>query len=189
MGADVNHKTSLGQHIAHAIGLAAQVNSAVETEPVAVLWPDKDSLWQAAMPHLRTLIPGLCSLVEYQPESRCGPAIWLKCFVAGSLAEPKPVGIPVIYLPGVSRTELRAIESCPRDLQPLAELQYRGVFWSQENSKDGTIRAFLSAENIGLNLDVAQDKATMQALSQVLEAGELLQRPLTEFTGRQINAE
>ncbi len=95
----------------------------------------------------------------------------------------------MIYLPGVSRTELRAIESCPRDLQPLAELQYRGVFWSQENSKDGTIRAFLSAENIGLNLDVAQDKATTQALSQVLEAGELLQRPLTEFTGRQINAE
>lgn len=59
-------------------------------------------------------------------------------------------------------SDLRAIESCPRDLQPLAELQYRGVFWSQLNGKDWTVSAFLASKNggLGLGLDVAQDKAT-----------------------------
>ena len=91
--------------------------------------------------------------------------------------------------PGVSRAELRAIESCPRDLQPLAELQYRGVFWSQVNTKDWTVSAFLSSKNGGLGLDVAQDKATQEALAQVLSAGVLLDRSLDELKGRQINAE
>jgi hypothetical protein len=98
-------------------------------------------------------------------------------------------GIPVIYMSGVSRAELRAIESCPRDLQPLAELQYRGVFWSQANNKDWTLSAFLSSKNGGLGLDVAQDKATQEALAQVLAAGVLLDRPVDELKGRQINAE
>jgi len=33
--------------------------------------------------------------------------------------------IPIFYLPGVSRQDLRAVESCPEYLKPLAELQYR----------------------------------------------------------------
>jgi hypothetical protein len=74
-------------------------------------------------------------------------------------------------------------------LQPLAELQYRGAFWSQANAKDWTVGAFLSSKNGGLGLDVAQDKATQDALQQVLEAGVLLDRSLDELKGRQINAE
>ena len=31
--------------------------------------------------------------------------------------------IPVVYLPGVGRLDLRALETCPKHLQPLAELQ------------------------------------------------------------------
>src|SRR5690606_34169955 len=93
------------------------------------------------------------------------------------------------YLPGVSRAELRAIESCSRDLQPLAELQYRGMFWSQANAKDWTLSAFLSSKNGGLGLDVAQDKATQESLRQGLEAGVLLDRTLDELKGRQINVE
>lgn len=83
-------------------------------------------------------LPQLLVLDAYQPELRTGPAIWLKCAIVGLLTEVQIDGVPVLYLPGVSRAELRAIESCPRDLQPWAELQYRGVFWSQPNAKDLT---------------------------------------------------
>ena len=57
----------------------------------------------------------------------------------------------------MSRADLRAIESCPRELQPLAELQYRGAFWSQANGKDWTVNAFLTSKKGGLVLDVVQD--------------------------------
>ncbi|WP_377737484.1 BREX-1 system phosphatase PglZ type B, partial [Comamonas denitrificans] len=168
---------------------AAKGNSHTTTPAAAVLWPDKERQWEAALPALRKLLPGLCTLGEYAPEKRSGPAIWLKCAIAGSLPEVQLDGLPVVYLPGVSRAELRAIESCPRDLQPLAELQYRGVFWSQLNGKDWTLSAFLASKNGGLGLDVAQDKATQETLLQALQAGVLLDRSVDEFKGRTINAE
>ena len=171
---------------------AAKGNSHTTTPAAAVLWPDKERQWEAALPALRKLLPGLCTLGEYAPEKRSGPAIWLKCAIAGLMPEVAVTGgavVPVVYLPGVSRADLRAIESCPRDLQPLAELQYRGVFWSQLNGKDWTVSAFLASKNGGLGLDVAQDKATQEALLQTLQAGVLLERNVDEFKGRTINAE
>src|SRR5690606_22277277 len=125
----------------------------------------------------------------YNPEQRSGPAIWLKCAIAGLLNELAFDGVPVIYLPGVGRADLRAIENCPRELQPLAELQYRGTFWSQANAKDWTIAAFLSSKNGGLGFTVSQDRATLEALRQALEAGVLLNKPIEDFEGRSINAE
>ena len=59
--------------------------------------------------------------------------------------------VPIIYLPGVGRATLRATDECPPELRPLAELQYRGVFWSQANGKDWTVAAFLQTEKGGLN--------------------------------------
>lgn len=167
----------------------ARGNSHTTTPAAAVLWPDKERQWEAAIPALAQLLPGLFQLGAYDPTLRSGPAVWLKCAIAGLIPEVQFDGVPVVYLPGVSRAELRAIESCPRDLQPLAELQYRGVFWSQVNTKDWTVSAFLSSKNGGLGLDVAQDKATQEALTQVLSAGVLLDRPLDELKGRQISAE
>lgn len=126
---------------------------------------------------------------DYCPDVREGPSIWLKCAVSGLIPEIPLEGIPVIYLPGIRRSDLRAIESCPRDLQPLAELQYRGAFWSQANAKDWTLGAFLASKNGGLGLDVAQDKATQEALLQALQAGVLLDRGVDELKGRTINAD
>ena len=181
--------TQLGTSLAAAVLAAAKGNSHTATTAAAVLWPDKEGQWLAALPALKKLMPSLCELGEYNPGQRCGPAVWLKCAIAGSLPEVQLDGIPVVYLPGVSRAELRAIESCPRDLQPLAELQYRGVFWSQLNGKDWTVSAFLASKNGGLGLDVAQDKATQETLLQALQAGVLLDRSVDEFKGRTINAE
>ncbi len=175
--------------LAACIRSAAKGNSHTAAPAAAVLWPDKERQWQAALPALKALLPGLFELGGFDASSRRGPAVWLKCAIAGVLPEVQFQGVPVVYLPGVSRAELRAIESCPRDLQPLAELQYRGVFWSQVNAKDWTVSAFLSSKNGGLGLDVAQDKATQETLAQVLSAGVLLDRPVDELKGRQINAE
>src|SRR5690606_6312893 len=117
-----------------------------------------EGLWQPALPRLRHALPGLLTLGGYDPEHNTGPAIWLKTALAGLLPEVATGDTPaVLYLPGVSRTDLRAIESCSRALQPLAELQYRGVFWSQANSKDWTISAFLGSRNGGLGLEVSPD--------------------------------
>ncbi|WP_020503615.1 BREX-1 system phosphatase PglZ type B [Lamprocystis purpurea] len=174
----------------HSLATAAKVNASVQATPAAILWTDADRQWSPALPRLRQALPGLLSLGDYQPAGGRGPAIWLKCAAAGLVPDlttgPGPC---IIYLPGVSRADLRAIESCPRDLQPLAELQYRGVFWSQQNGKDWTINAFLTSKNGGLGLDVAQDKATQEALGQALAAGLLLDRPVEDLEGRRINAE
>jgi hypothetical protein len=185
----MTNSTTLAESLANAISEVSKVNGSVQVKPAAVLWPDKDGIWLRVIPALRKLLPGLCILGPYEPESASGPAIWLKCAVAGVLPKTNHQGIPVVYLPGVSRAELRAIEDCSRNLQPLAELQYRGVFWSQANTKDWTLSAFLSSKNGGLNLDVAQDKSTQEALGQALEAGVLLERTVEELKGRQINAE
>lgn len=179
----------ISDEVYRALMSVAEGNSHTAASAAAVLWPDKEGQWLAAIPALKNVMPGLCMLGDYDPELRSGPAIWLKCAIAGLLPDIQLVGVPVVYLPGVSRAELRAIESCPRELQPLAELQYRGVFWSQANAKDWTISAFLGSKNGGLGLDVAQDQATQVALSQALQAGVLLECNLEDLKGRTINAE
>jgi hypothetical protein len=180
---------SLSKYLAEALLNASKGNAFTAAPAAAVLWTDKDSQWVSVLGPLRKAMPNLLSLGPYDLHSLSGPAVWLKCAIAGVLPEVQFQGLPVVYLPGVSRTDLRAIESCPRDLQPLAELQYRGVFWSQVNTKDWTVSAFLSSKNGGLGLDVAQDKKTQESLAQVLSAGVLFDRPLDELKGRQINAE
>ena len=180
---------SLGQLLAAAVVCSGRGNAQTSARAAAILWPDKEGQWQTAMPTLKKLMPSLCELGAYNPEQRRGPAVWLKCAIAGSLPEVQLDGLPVVYLPGVSRAELRAIESCPRDLQPLAELQYRGVFWSQANAKDWTPSAFLSSKNGGLGMDVALDRATQEALLQTLQAGVLLDQRVDWLRGRTINAE
>ena len=175
--------------LAELLAKAASGNSHTAATAVAVLWTDKERQWEGAIGQLRQAMPRLLTLGDFNIEQRSGPAIWLKCAIAGSLPAVQFEGVPVVYLPGVSRAELRAIESCPRDLQPLAELQYRGVLWSQANAKDWTLGAFLASKSGGLGLDVAQDKATQEALSQALQAGVLLDRSVDEFKGRSINAE
>ena len=176
-------------NLADAIRSAAKVNRSLMVAPAAILWTDADRIWESAVLLLANQLPELFVLGTYAPDKRQGPSIWLKCAVAGTLDTPLPVGVvPILYLPGISRADLRAIETCPRELQPLAELQYRGVFWSQINGKDWTVNAFLSAKKGGLGLDIAQDKPTQEALKRVLEAGLLLDRSVAELQGRQINA-
>lgn len=180
---------TLIDNLIKSVQAAAKVNRTVQTPPAAILWTDNERHWEAVAACLRGRMPGLLTLGAFETAQRTGPAIWLKCAIAGAFETLDFAGqTPVIYLPGISRADLRAIESCPRELQPLAELQYRGAFWNQINGKDWTVNAFLSAKKGGLGLDVAQDHATQEALKRVLEAGMLLDRTVEELQGKQINA-
>jgi len=122
-----------------AVRSAAVYNPEVQIAPACILWPDRDRQWEAIIPRLQEELTELLVLGEYNTDKLTGPAIWLRCVLAGSnndIALPKG-RIPIIYLPGVSRQDLRAVESCPDNLKPLAELQYRGLSGHRSMPKTG----------------------------------------------------
>lgn len=158
------------EHLLKAVRDAAVYNPEVQVAPACILWPDRDRQWEAAIPRLQAELPELLIFGDYAPENRTGPAIWLRCVIAGkidNLSLPKN-RVPIFYLPGISRQDLRAVESCPEHLKPFAELQYRGVIWSQINAKDWTILAYLKSDQGGLGLDVAQDNGAKNAMQLAL---------------------
>ena len=174
-------------HLKERLRGAAVFNPDIQSAPACILWPDRDRQWESAVPLLLEALPELAVLGEYAPEKRSGPAIWLRCAIAGragdvSLPADRP---PILYLPGVGRQDLRAVENCPDSLKPLAELQYRGVIWSQNNTKDWTILAFLKSDQGGLGLDPAQDGETKNAMQLALCA--LLDEDLDALHGRRLD--
>ena len=157
-------------HLVRAVRNAAVFNPEVQVAPTCILWPDRDHQWEAVAPVLQAELPELIVLGDYLPEKRIGPAIWLRCAIFDQAPEVSLPDdrTPILYLPGVSRQDLRAVESCPDRLKPLAELQHRGVIWSQINAKDWTILAFLKSDQGGLGLDVAQDNEAKSAMQLAL---------------------
>lgn len=174
-------------HLLKAVRDAAVFNPEVQTAPACILWPDYDRQWEAVMPVLQAELPELMILGNFEPEQRIGPAIWLRCVITGHVEE---ISIPenrtpILYLPSISRQDLRAIESCPNHLKPLAELQYRGVFWSQVNAKDWTILAYLKSDQGGLGLDVAKDNGAKNAMRLALY--RLLDKDISMLRGKRLD--
>ena len=161
-----------------------------QVPPAVLLWPDQDRQWESLMPRLRGILPHLLTLGTYDAASRTGPAIWLRCMLTKALPGltywPEDM-TPIVYLPGVSRPQLRAVEDCPADLQPLAALQYRGAFFSHANGKDWSISAFLQSDKIGLGLDIARDTATQDALKTALV--EFVDIEVDKLAGKQLSAD
>jgi hypothetical protein len=100
--------------------------------------------------------------------------------------ELPPGSVPIVYLPSVPRQALRAGEDCPREFQPLVELQFRGCVWHQRNGRDWSVDAFLGSDE-GLGLDVAQDAKTQEALLRALPL--LAEAPLDSLWGHRLDAE
>ncbi len=162
--------------------------------PAAVLWTDADGQWRPVVERLRPLMPELLTLGDHDEGTRTGPAIWLRCVIEPGVRADSfpdlawPAGaVPVIYMSGVSRQTLRAVEECPDALKPLVELQYRGTVWTQKNGKDWTVRAFLVSEDGGLGLDVAEDRRTLQAMQGAL--ARLAVTPVARLRGKRLEAE
>lgn len=156
--------------------------------PVAILWTDKAKAWMPVIASLRTSLP-ILTLGDYQPDMLTGPAIWLRCVVDGTLPEVAlPEGVPILYLPDVSRTDLRAIESCPKHLRPLAELQYRGVFFSQQNYRDWTPAALLAKVGVKVAEDGATKAALHRALPKLLAEQLSALKPLSPLAAADLNA-
>jgi hypothetical protein len=174
--------------IVASLSHAARFNPEDQVAPTVILWTDSERQWEPLVPRLQERLPGLLVLGDYEPTKRTGPAIWLRCVIARKLEEPAiPTEVvPILYLPGISRRELRAVEECAKDLQPLAELQYRGVFWTQVSAKDWTLCAFLKSQHGGgLGLDVARDKGTKAALLRAIN--RLVEQPLADLHSRRID--
>jgi hypothetical protein len=168
-----------------ALVSAAGFNANAEERPAALLWPDCDRQFEQAIGPLSSRLP-VVRLGDYLPSEQAGPAYWLRCAIARTVDVELGDGVPVVYLPGVAREDLRAIESCPRELSPIAELQYRGRFFAHPNGRDWTVRGLLANREAGLGLDISEDHATSDVLVDAL--GELLDRPMTRLSAQRIDA-
>ena len=150
---------------------AAECHDANVTEPpIALLWPDGDRQWESLVPTLRTR-RRVITYGSFDPELWQGPAYWLRCVIASEIdLDRAPDGLPIVYLPGVSRDVLRAVESVPSELAPLSALQYRCQWISHPNGRDWSVRGLLSNRRRGLGLSVASDADTASALVASLPA-------------------
>lgn len=159
-----------------------------QVAPCAVLWADPERLWATVVPELLPVLPELYQLGRYDLELRSGPALWMRCIEA-RLIEGAPAAdtTPILYLPGVSREQLRAAEDCTAELAALVELQYRGASWLHVNGKEWTPYAYLVSRHGGLDLDVAKDQATLDALAGALPS--LLGEPVAPLRGRRLDSE
>ncbi len=156
--------------------------------PAAVLWPDPDEEWRPLVATLRERLREFLTLGVYDEAARCGPAIWLRAAVDGELGGAAPTNgrPPILYLPAVSRQQLRAGDDCPDNLKPLVELLYRGAVWAHPNGREWTVRAFLSSPK-SLGLGVPDDRGTRQAMLQALP--EVAVAPLDRLGGRRLDAD
>lgn len=154
-----------------------------ETRPAAILWPDPKREWKRVAVLARERVPELFVLGEYEPKARSGPAIWLRCEVdrAGDGEE-----VPILYLPGVGKQDLRAGDDCPDRLKPLIELLHRGDVWLHPNGRDWTAAGFLGSR-YGAECEVAEDRETREALRKALP--ELAVTPLARLRGGRLEAD
>jgi hypothetical protein len=164
--------SSIYDKVIHALKQAENHNSQVMVRPEVILWPDPESQWAEVIPVLQEELPHLLVFGPYHPEKKQGPAIWLKCMVALALPEANwsASAIPILYLPGVAKSDLRNVENAVFNFQPLVEYQYTGTLFLQENGKEWSILAFVENPHLGLGIQVAKDNATREALRKNLQS-------------------
>ncbi len=161
---------SIYDKVISALRQSENHNSSVMVKPEVILWPDPEKQWEEVIPVLQEDLPQLLVYGSYNPDKKQGPAIWLKCMIAKTLpgANWGENSIPIIYLPGVSKNDLRNVEHAIFNFQPLLEYQYTGTLFMQENGREWTIQAFVENPVLGLGVKLAHDNATKDALKKTL---------------------
>lgn len=165
-------KNSIYDKVVDALHQASMHNSSIMVKPEVILWPDPDRQWEVVIPVLQETFPALLIYGTYDQLKRQGPSIWLKCMVSRVLPEAgwAATETPIIYLPGISKNDLKNVQNAGLDFQPLMEYQYTGTVFTQENGKEWTILAFVQNPLSGLGIKTAQDNATKEALRKSLSA-------------------
>jgi hypothetical protein len=165
---------------------ALAYNANAYVEPVALLWPDEGVQWQEVIGRISERLP-LVRLGDYDRAAQQGPAYWVRCVVSGAVDAGLAAGRPIVYLPGVARSELRAVDTCPAALAPIAELQYRSQWYSHPNGRDWSVRSLLSHDERGLGLNVAEDADTGSVMLLALD--RLLDFPLDRLSTQLLDAD
>jgi hypothetical protein len=169
----VSHPVTVLEHIEAALRRACSFDRNDRIAPAALLWADKEAEWRTVVTRLASRLP-LRSLGDYDGE-RTGPAIWIRCVVERTIGGVPEDEVPIVYLAGFDRTDLRTLEASPPELQPLAELQYRGTLFGSRAGRDWTLTAFFSNRDEGLGIEVGRDAETEEAFRRALPA--LLDEP------------
>lgn len=160
---------TFAEALAARLHAAAVYNRAIESPPCAVLWPDLSAEWSPVIPELRRHASVL-TLGPYAPADGRGPAAWIRCMVARSLADAPPPGVlPIVYLPGVGPAAL-SDTAAPSARLPLLDLAHRGVVWTRPTGREWSVAAFMEDAEHGLGVPLRQDAATREALGQALHA-------------------
>ena len=171
-------------HLIEALRRAGTYNRNDQCPTTVVLWPDEGRSWETAVPQLLRRGLPLIVLGDYAPLDHRGPACWVRCVLAGRIPQLTLPGdiVPIIYLPGYGRHHLRAVEECPTDIRAIAELQFRGSWFSQGSGRDWTPLAFLMNKEHGVGLDVLNGTATTEAVQATL--ARLVDEPVTRLAER-----
>lgn len=180
---------NLKEKILEGFKNATAHNSSVMVAPEVILWTDPEKQWETVIVDLQKSYDALFVWGDFSPEKLTGPAIWLKTIISGKLETPDKdkTLTPVIYLPGISKSQIKDTSTVDFLLQPLVEYQYTGTYFNQYNGKDWTVMAMLMNYNDGLGLNVKQDTATKEALIKSLPV--FFERDKASFTASLIDAD
>jgi hypothetical protein len=170
------------EHLIERLRQAAIYNRHDLAPPTVVLWTDGEGLWSPVIPLIREAMPELLVLAAEVQGEGAGPSTWVRY----QLARRSWAKTPVLYLPGVARQAFRGAAGFPETARHLFALQFQGQFWSQLNGKDWTPAAFLASDEGGLGLDLARDRATLEAVSDQL--AQVLRATREALAGRRLEA-
>jgi len=123
--------------------------------PLSVFWFDKTGEWQPVIDRLKKRFT-IYTYGSYNKETLTGPAIYIRTSVMHH--EDNSRNIPILYLPGYSREELRDPTTVPGELKPLMGLYHRSVSWTSKTKKDWTLVTFLQSSDPGPGIAIKQEK-------------------------------
>ena len=92
-----------------SVQAALMYDKNVRVAPVALLWPDEGAQWRQIIDRIRERLP-ILALGDYDPDTMRGPAYWVRCVVARTVDLGLSEGPPILYLPGVGRSTVRAAD-------------------------------------------------------------------------------
>jgi hypothetical protein len=170
------------EYIVASLRAASAYNKHDVTAPSVILWTDGPRLWESVAGRIGECLE-LFYILNPEVSAHAGPSTWIRYQLSANAGKE---GLPVVYLPGVSRQAFRSPTGFPEEARHLFALQFVGQFWTQLNGKDWTPAALLSSADGGLALDLAKDNATTQALAAQLAS--VLDTPVQRFHGKRLEA-